>query len=558
MNFQKYKNIIKRFSKVAIIELLGKRYDMIKNEFDNEGKTLDKLYLVEILVAYSGFSLLKKKKFRKMFFEHHHLEELQKILDSNIQDIDVLVNKTVSIDFKRNEFYENYFINFLDCPDYKFDDLLDEEKQDVVSVGERKFYELMDYQYLIKQQAVYELTRSNLLGRKFLIHMPTGTGKTKTCMHIIAHYLNEINSEGLVIWVAHTNELLIQALDTFKQVWSHLGRKNITIEKSWGKGKYSIVNGVIFTTIQTLQALKQEELIDFSEKLTLLVYDECHKICADKTQKVISILMKHIQGKRKDLIGLTATPGRTTNYSTENRDFAEFFQRVIEIDINTVNKISVAKNDALNLEPVNDIIRYFQDRKILSKLKKECLDFNPTEEIIVKLKKEFKNNSDEDYSKNFLKEVAFNKTRNNEIINKLKYLHSNKIPTIVFACSVDHAQLLSAYLNMDGIPNVVIFGDMPNSVRKKAIEDFKDPESEIKIIINFNILTTGFDSVNIGCVFITRPTKSVILYSQMIGRGLRGPKMGGGEECLLLDIKENLEVYDESEAFKHFNQYWRI
>lgn len=558
MNFQRYKNIIKRFSKISIIELLGKRYNMIKDEFDNEGNSLDKLYLVDILVAYSGFSLLKDKKFRQKYYEHHKLEELQKILNNNESNIESLVSMAVSIDFKQNKFYENYFKNFLNCPDFSFDDLIKEDKQENVCIGEKKFYELMDYQYLIKQQAVYELSRYNPIGRKFLIHMPTGTGKTKTCMHIVTHYLNEINTNGLVIWIAHTNELLTQALETFKQVWSHLGRKNITIEKSWGKGVYKIVNGVIFTTIQTVQALKQEELMDFSNKITLIVYDECHKICAEKTKKAISILMKHIQGKRKDLIGLTATPGRTTEFSIENRDFAEFFQRVIEIDIDTVNKISVAKNDALNLEPIHDIIGYFQDRQILSKLKKECLDFTPTEDVILKIKTELKNYSEEDYSKNFLKEVAFNKVRNNEIINKLKYLHSNKVPTIVFACSVDHAQLLSAYLNLSGIPNVVVFGDMPNSVRKKAIDDFKNPNSDIKIIINFNILTTGFDSVNIGCVFITRPTKSVILYSQMIGRGLRGPKMGGGEECLLLDVKENLEVYNESDAFKHFNQYWRI
>ena len=92
---------------------------------------------------------------------------------------------------------------------------------------------------------------------------------------------------------------------------------------------------------------------------------------------------------------------------------------------------------------------------------------------------------------------------------------------------------------------------------KKAIADFKDRDNPVNIIINYDILTTGFDSTNIDCVFITRPTKSVILYSQMIGRGLRGPQMGGAETCLLIDVKENLEVYNENEAFSHFNSYWR-
>ena len=117
--------------------------------------------------------------------------------------------------------------------------------------------------------------------------------------------------------------------------------------------------------------------------------------------------------------------------------------------------------------------------------------------------------------------------------------------------------MLSAFLNIENIPNSLVYGDMSAATRKKAIADFKDRDNPVNIIINYDILTTGFDSTNIDCVFITRPTKSVILYSQMIGRGLRGPQMGGAETCLLIDVKENLEVYNENEAFSHFNSYWR-
>ena len=43
----------------------------------------------------------------------------------------------------------------------------------------------------------------------------------------------------------------------------------------------------------------------------------------------------------------------------------------------------------------------------------------------------------------------------------------------------------------------------------------------------------------------------------MIGRGLRGPRMGGNKECLLLDVQENLASYNENSAFKHFDIYWK-
>lgn len=94
--------------------------------------------------------------------------------------------------------------------------------------------------------------------------------------------------------------------------------------------------------------------------------------------------------------------------------------------------------------------------------------------------------------------------------------------------------------------------------REEAIRKFKDEDSEINILINYEVLTTGFDATNIECVFIARPTQSVVLYSQMLGRGLRGPQMGGKEKCLLIDVKDNLRSYNENMAFSHFNNYWNL
>ena len=89
------------------------------------------------------------------------------------------------------------------------------------------------------------------------------------------------------------------------------------------------------------------------------------------------------------------------------------------------------------------------------------------------------------------------------------------------------------------------------------VDLFKDRNSNVDIIINYEVLTTGFDSKNIRCVFIARPTQSIVLYSQMLGRGLRGPLMGGNEECLLVDIDDNLNAFDSEMAFSHFDDYWK-
>jgi len=142
------------------------------------------------------------------------------------------------------------------------------------------------------------------------------------------------------------------------------------------------------------------------------------------------------------------------------------------------------------------------------------------------------------------------------ILNKLIRLDQDKIPTIVFACSVEHGKLLSTALTLEGISNACVFGDMNSISRAQAIGRFKDRTDELNVLINYEVLTTGFDATNIKCVFITRPTQSVVLYSQMIGRGLRGVKMGGNAECLLVDIEDNLNKYNESMAFSYFDSYW--
>lgn len=560
MNYNKFKEILRtKFSKKEIEDLLGNKIYSAIVEWTDSDEAYTQTSLVDLLVSINGYGLFTKKAFRKRFFRCVPLETLKEMLNDDSSTYEELANKAAKIDFSNNEFYQKLFNEFFECPEYDFIDNVPEAMLETLAGTQEKFYELLDYQYLIKQQAVYELNKETPLGRKVLIHMPTGTGKTKTTMHILAHYLNFINENGLVLWVAHTKELLGQALGTLANVWSHLGLGDICVEKSWGNGEYAITHGVVFITIQALQSMRTsslDEYLSLRNRTTLMVYDECHKIGAEETNKVVTEFTTSTEGNRKYFIGLTATPGRTTADSVENRIFNEFFDRKIEIDINLVERISKGKNQAFNSATTTDVIRYFQQRKILSVLIKEQLDYEASADLIESLRRESASRREE-YTDTLLEKLATNKVRNTAILNKLRELNRQGKPTIVFACSLDHAKMLSAFLNIENIPNSLVYGDMLPSVRKQAIANFKDRTNSTNIIINYDILTTGFDSTNIECVFITRPTKSVILYSQMIGRGLRGPQMGGGETCLLIDVKDNLEAYNENEAFSHFNSYWR-
>lgn len=425
-----------------------------------------------------------------------------------------------------------------------------------------RFYELLDYQFVIRQKILTYMNSEND-ETKMLVRMPTGTGKTKTAMHtIVNQFVFSMEKKGVVIWIAHTKELLDQAYDTFCNVWKHIGLKEVKTYKMWDKFEVELedlTDGFLFCGIQKLTSIKSRNLELFDkliERSRIIVVDEAHRAGATETKKAINSLMEY-NGKPKSLVGLTATPGR--NGDVDNELFkAMFDNKIIDIDTSILNELNMSKAQAENTVPEKDIIKYFQSRGILSKLKREKLSYGElTDNEISHLKIHMSSNGYRDITDDFLQVIALNKKRNTQIVNRLIELNNEHIPTIVFACSVEHGRMLSAALTMQGIKNGHVFGDMDSMDRKNIISRFKDTEDDMNILINYEVLTTGFDATNIQCVFITRPTSSVVLYSQMLGRGLRGPQMGGNETCILVDIEDNLEKYtNESEAFNYFSDYW--
>ena len=339
--------------------------------------------------------------------------------------------------------------------------------------------------------------------------------------------------------------------------------------KIWGKntleGTTEPLNGIAFCGLSKLMSIEENNpslMRRLEMDCRLIVFDEAHKAAATETRRVIECLMRKKEGmENRALIGLSATPGRTTEASFDNRLLSHMFgDKLIDINVDILNQINMGSLKALNTIAEKNIIRYFQQRRILSKLVVEKLTYQKefTKEELDLLEADLRILGYEDFTEKQLKVLAANKQRNFSIMVKLRELFNAKKPTIVFACSVEHAKLISAMLTLEEIPNSLVVGEMNPIDRKKAIDEFKDRQSNVNIIINYEVLTTGFDSKNIQCVFITRPTKSVVLYSQMIGRGLRGPLMGGNEECLLIDIEDNIKSFDNENAFSHFNDYWKV
>ena len=109
--------------------------------------------------------------------------------------------------------------------------------------------------------------------------------------------------------------------------------------------------------------------------------------------------------------------------------------------------------------------------------------------------------------------------------------------TIVYAISKGHAENMAGVFNKAGFPAGVILTETRAELRDWYIRQFR--EGKLKVLVNVAVATEGFDLPDASCVVLARPTMSLALYLQMVGRGLR-PKSDGGN-CLILDLAGNVE-----------------
>lgn len=574
-----YLDLLYGFQQSELRGYVGEKMVELLVEWMPNGDTLlTKQRMISMIDSLYGTAILKDRSFRKNLLMNMKQRDILLIRDECLSGQEKSENdpmELIEIISKKpwnNNHISVYLAKMWGLSEKIFEKEVDDTTvHNIVEAPDEQFYELLDYQYYIKQRALYNLNSGNVQER-MLIHMPTGTGKTKTSMHIITNYIEfTLQKKGLVIWVAHTIELLEQAYKTFCDVWGHLGDGEISAYKLWGSHNIQDIstelNGIAFCGLSKLMSLydSNPELFERLKKdCRLVVFDEAHKAAADKTKRIIENLMLMPQGyENRALIGLSATPGRTTEASYDNNLLTNMFGgKLIHIDADVINQINMGRLRALNAVAEENIIKYFQERRILSKITPEKLtykkEFSESELAILGTALHDLGYNEKEYTDKQLEVLATNKERNKAIMQKLRMLHMEKVPTIVFACSVDHAKMLSAMLTLEGIPNSLVVGELDTMDRKNAIEIFKKKDSGVDIIINYEVLTTGFDSKNIRCVFITRPTKSIVLYSQMLGRGLRGPMMGGNENCQLIDVDDNLQAFDNETAFSHFNDYWRV
>jgi superfamily II DNA or RNA helicase len=386
-----------------------------------------------------------------------------------------------------------------------------------------------------------------------LVHMPTGSGKTKTCVEAIIDFLRTRPfDEGLVLWFANSTELCYQSYETLVNAWEYKGDFQLPVFKIFGDNdaaeeivKYK--KAVIFIGFQKFQSIlksKKESDINIRTHLSsnsqLVVIDEAHKSLAKTYEKAIDYVRKMPNCR---LIGLTATPGRSSNVNDiANKFLSDYFNN---------NIIKIEDDNGKNIE--NPLV-YLQNNNVLAKI-----DHNPikvnfddfTADEIVKIQQS--GELDEDQIEKVVESPIRNKIIIDEVEKSLK--NPNRDLILIFACSTSHCILLQKLLELIQIKSEVVLAETPIKLRNKYITDFK--KGELKVLINYGVLTTGFDAPRLKTLILARHTTSIILYSQMVGRALRGPKNGGNEINYIVDLVDNFAKLGEpDQLFTYWEDFW--
>ena len=329
--------------------------------------------------------------------------------------------------------------------------------------------------------------------------LPTGAGKS-----LVIAELARL-AKGRVLVMAHVKELVEQNHEKYEGY----GLKGSIF--SAGLGRKETVQQVVFASVQSVV----RNLDAFSNQFSLLVIDECHRVPDEKNssyQKVIAHLRENNPGIK--VLGLTATPyrlgmGWIYQYHTRGQVRSEeprFFRDCIfELPIRYLL-------DEGFLTPARMI-----DAPVLS------YDFSQLKPANTGRYKEAELDM----------VIEQSKRATPQIVEQIIHLAKDKQGIMVFAATVRHAQEILGLLP-EGEAAIVI-GDTPTLERDQIINDFK--QRKTKYLVNVSVLTTGFDAPHVDLIAILRPTESISLYQQIVGRGLR--LSPGKDECLVLDYAGN-------------------
>ncbi|KGA96684.1 hypothetical protein AJ85_17960 [Alkalihalobacillus alcalophilus ATCC 27647 = CGMCC 1.3604] len=415
------------------------------------------------------------------------------------------------------------------------------EKEPILEIEPRKMVPpLVDFQANIKEDMLRVL-RLEGEHTRCVVTMPTGTGKTRVAVESYIEWMREGFADGkYLIWIAQSEELCEQAIDCIADMWQEKEYPEpLRIYRYFAGNKVrdeQLRGGAVIASIQQLYYRAKADDPVLQEMLRhcgAMIIDEAHHAVAPMYSLLLEKAEELVGPKLFPICGLTATPGRND-----------------EQTVNLVNKFEAyliqPKTGRSNRE---NPLTYFRERGYLAKPKHVIYQSGRAYEV-----DEQKVQADAELiSAELLSTLANDVQRNEQILTQL-FKIPNGSSTLVYTCTVDHAEQLSQTMNAMGYRSAAISGETLKATRRIYIDAFK--KGQIQFLFNYGVLTTGFDAPKTDYIVICRPTTSIILYEQIVGRGLRGPKFGGTETCTIIDFADNLLRLGKPLAYARFQGFW--
>ncbi|MCV6590616.1 MAG: DEAD/DEAH box helicase [Marinobacterium sp.] len=357
-------------------------------------------------------------------------------------------------------------------------------------------FKLRDYQQEAVDATLKHFRKSDDAA---VIVLPTGAGKSL----VIAELARLARRRILVL--AHVKELVEQNHSKYKAWGLEAGIFSAGLKQKDNSHQ------VTFASVQSVQP----SLEHFQGEYSLLIVDECHRI-SDNENSQYQQIIQHLKQQNPGLkiLGLTATPYRLGSgwiYRYHYRGYTRsdeprpFEHCIYELPL-----------------------RYMISRNYLTP--PELVDATVAQYDFSSLRPDNSGN----YAAPAVNQLLVKHKRvTRAICEQIEQLAQQRQGVMIFAATVDHAREIHSYL--PEAQTALITGDTHNQERDSLIEQFK--ARQLKYLVNVSVLTTGFDAPHVDLIAILRPTQSVSLYQQIVGRGLRLSE--GKTDCLIIDYAGN-------------------
>lgn len=365
-------------------------------------------------------------------------------------------------------------------------------------------FDIRPYHYQKEILEKLQVEREVFGRKKNLLVAATGVGKTVISAFDYKRFRMSNKNTAKLLFVAHREEILKQSLDTFRVILKDPNFGNLLV------GDYQPSS--LEHLFVSIQSFNSKELYKFTSRdyYDFIIVDEFHHAAANSYQKLLS----HYHPKI--LLGLTATPERM-----DGKDILSFFEDTISAEMRLTEAIN---------------------RKLLSPFQYFCV----TDTVDLSSLKWGRRG----YEIKELENVyTSNRIRSNQIVKSLyKYVTDiDEVKGLGFCVSIEHAKYMADFFNQTGIPSVALYGNVDGKTRRDA-QDLLT-QGIIKFIFVVDLYNEGIDIPEVNTILFLRPTESLTIFLQQLGRGLR---LADGKECLtVLDfVGQAHKNYNFEEKFR--------